>query len=125
MTIEQHADELVKLSVTDLIELKKVLKDKYGLEINEALSVALKEEIEEVKEEKTSFKVSLTKVSEETSKKLNAVKEVNRILNVGLKQAMEMVKTSLPVVLNENASNIEAQEIKTTFAAFEAEVELS
>jgi large subunit ribosomal protein L7/L12 len=124
--VEKFADELVKLSVVELIDLKKVLKEKYGLEINEAMATTKTEEkTVEVVEEKTSFTVKLIKVSEVTSEKLNAVKVVNRILdNIGLKAAMDLIKEP-PVLLKEGISKTDAETIRAEFNALNAVVELS
>lgn len=121
--INKFADDLVSLNVTELQQLKKVLKDKYGLE--ETIAVAAAPVVAEVAkvEEQTDFKVLLTKVSEVTTEKLSAVKIVNRILAVGLKSAMDLCKEP-PVVLKEKASKEEAESIKAEFAALNAIVEL-
>lgn len=102
----------------------KVLKDKYGLEEPVAV-IATAPIVEEAVKvvEKTEFKVVLVKASEETKEKLNAVKVVNRLLGVGLKEAMELTKNP-PVILNEKASKEEAEAIRSEFAALNAVVEL-
>lgn len=124
--IERFAAELVSLDVTDLTALAKVLKEKYGLEATQAV-MAVKDvepEAEQI-EEKTSFTVKLIKVSEVTSEKLNTVKEVNKILVVGLQAAMTLIKEQLPLILKENISKVEAEEIKSIFNTLNAEIELS
>ena len=124
--IERFAAELVSLDVTDLTALAKVLKEKYGLEATQAV-MAVKDvepEAEQI-EEKTSFTVKLIKVSEVTSEKLNTVKEVNKILVVGLQAAMALIKEQLPLILKENISKVEAEEIKSIFNTLNAEIELS
>ena len=124
--IERFAAELVSLDVTDLTALAKVLKEKYGLEATQAV-MAVKDvepEAEQI-EEKTSFTVKLIKVSEVTSEKLNTVKEVNKILVVGLQAAMALIKEQLPLILKENISKVEAEEIKSIFNILNAEIELS
>ena len=123
MTIKEHAAELVKLSVTELIELKKVLKEEYGLEINESISVAKEEVKEEVTEVKTSFNVTLTKIPD-GAQKLSAVKLINNFTSVGLKPSMDMTK-SLPCVIKENVPVTEAEAFKSEMAALEAIIELS
>lgn len=120
--IEILADSLVKLNVTELQELKKVLKDKYGLE--EAIPIIATPTIQATKvEEKTIFDVLLKSVSTVTTEKLTAVKIVNKLTQVGLKIAMEMTK-SLPVKLKEKVSKEEAEAIKAEFAILNCEVEL-
>ena len=120
---EEFADQLVKLTVTELKDLETVLKEKYGLTIAQAtIAQEVIAPIEAVKE-KTSFNAILTKVSEETKEKLSSVKEINRITAVGLKAAMEISK-NLPFKLKENVSKVEAEGVKNIFAALNATVEI-
>lgn len=121
--VEKLADDLAALNVSELQHLKKYLKEKYGLE--ETVAVAAAPAVAEVAkvEEQTEFRVLLTGVSDVTSEKLGAVKIVNRMLNVGLKPAMDLIKEP-PVILNERASKIEAEAIKAEFNALNATIEL-
>ena len=121
--LEKLAQELTSLDVNQLVAFKKILKDKHGLEEPTAVVASVVEEVKEKVAEKTEFKVLLTKVSEVTAEKLNAVKVVNKILNVGLKAAMDLIKEP-PVILKEVASKEEAETIRAEFAALNAEIEL-
>jgi large subunit ribosomal protein L7/L12 len=123
MTIKEHAAELVKLSVTDLLELVKVLKDDYGLEMKATVEIEKTEEVEEVAEVKTSFTVSLIKISE-GAQKLSAVKLINNFTQIGLKPSMDLTK-SLPSVIKENVPAAEAESFKSEMAALEAIIELT
>jgi large subunit ribosomal protein L7/L12 len=118
------ADELAGLTVAELQEFKTILKDKYGLEETKPVVVeAVK--AEEVKEEKkSSFNVTLTNVSGETSKKLTAVKAINRFTGVGLQPAMALTK-EIPSLLKENVPAAEAEAFKEELAALDCTVELS
>jgi large subunit ribosomal protein L7/L12 len=123
MTIKEHAAELVKLSVTELLELVKVLKDDYGLEMKTTVEVATKEEVEEVAEVKTSVTVTLTKIPD-GAQKLSAVKVINNFTQLGLKPSMDLTK-SLPSVIKENVPIAEAEAFKSEMAALEAIIELN
>lgn len=122
--IEKFADDLVSLDVKQLQTLKKVLKDKYGLEetIPVAAPAAVKEEPVKIVE-KSHVNINLTKVSEVVSEKLNAVKVINRLINVGLKPAMDLTK-QLPSLISENVVRADAEQFKTEMAALNCEVEL-
>lgn len=123
MSVEEFADHLVTLSVTDLIELKKVLKEKYNLEMEAPAAVAIVEEKPEPIVEKTEFKIVLTGVSPISSEKLNSVKIINKLLNIGLQPSMALTK-ELPSVIMEKASKLEAETFKTEMGALNATVEL-
>ena len=119
--IEKLVGELVSLTVTELIEFKKILKDKYGLEESVAVVTAVVVEPEKV-DEKTEFDVILNKVAD-GSDKLNTVKVINKALNVGLKPAMNLIK-NLPVTLLKKVSKSEAESLKNELVLLNAEVEI-
>ena len=120
----KFADDLVTLTVAELLELKKVLKDKYDLSINETVVVAQPTaETKLVVEEKNSFDVILTKVSEVTPEKLAAVKIVKRITELGLQDSNAATKT-LPFTLKKDVPKEDAEAIKGEFATVNAIIEL-
>jgi len=120
----KFADDLVTLTVAELLELKKVLKDKYDLSINETVVVAQPTaETKPVIEEKNSFDVILIKVSEITSEKLAAVKIVKRITELGLQDSNAATKT-LPFTLKKDVPKEDAEAIKGEFATVNAIIEL-
>lgn len=123
MTIEQFADQLVTLTVTDLIELKKVLKDKYNLEIEQPVALLPVKE-EKVVEEKTMFNVIIKKISAISPEKFGVIRLVKEITGLELKIAKESIET-LPFTIAENVSQIEANAIADKLKTFNAEVEIS
>jgi len=125
MNVEKVAEDLTSLTIKELIELKKVLKDKYGIEYEPVTVVnsVVEKEPEKKVEEKTEFDIKLTRVSEVTKERLDAVKLVNQLTNVGLKEAMNLVK-SLPSILKEKVPKLQAEEFKSKLVALNAEVEL-
>jgi large subunit ribosomal protein L7/L12 len=120
--INKLVDELVNLTVVELLEFKKVLKEKYGLEETVIATVAPAAAEPEKVEEKTSFNVYLIAV-EDGGNKLSAIKELNRITGLGLKASKDLTM-NLPTLLKENATKAEAEEFKNTLAPFNAIVEL-
>jgi large subunit ribosomal protein L7/L12 len=123
MTTEQFADELVKLSVTELQDLVKVLKDKYGLEATQPTIVeSIKEE--PIVEEKTTFSVKLEKDRlDESSVKMATIRLVKEITGLVLHEAKSLVE-SAPVIIKENISKEEAEGIKDRLIAAQATVVL-
>jgi large subunit ribosomal protein L7/L12 len=122
--VETFADQLVTLTVTELIDLKKVLKDKYGLEINEAMApIAAKEEVAVVKE-KTTFTVMLKKDKlDETAVKMATIRLVKAITGQTLPEAKALVE-SAPIAVKENIGQSEAQGIADQLTTAGATVEL-
>ena len=120
--IETLAAELVALNVTELIEFKNHLKEKYGLEETVTVVAAPVAELEKV-EEKTSFDVILKSVPAETTNKLGVIKELNKITALGL-QPTKAVVESAPVKLLENVSRSDAESLKNALAQFNADIEI-
>jgi ribosomal protein L7/L12 len=120
--IETLAAELVALNVTELIEFKKHLKEKYGLEETVAVAAAPIVEVEKV-EEKTSFDVILKSVPAEIGNKLGVIKELNKVNPIGLQPTKAIVE-SAPVKLLENVSRSEAESLKNVLAQFNADIEI-
>ncbi len=116
------AEELVNLTVKDVNELAKILKEEYGIEpaaAPVAVAVAGGAVAEEV-EEKTSFDVILKNAG---ASKLAVVKLVKELTSLGLKEAKELVDAA-PKVLKEGASKDEAEALKKALEEAGAEVEV-
>lgn len=122
--VETFADQLVTLNVTELIDLKKVLKDKYGLEINEALAPAAATKEEVVVEVKTEFSVSLKKNRlDETPIKMAVIRLMKEITGQTLQESKALVE-SAPVLIKENISETEAKGIADRLTTAGATVEV-
>jgi ribosomal protein L7/L12 len=122
--IEKFADDLTSLDVKQLQELKKVLKEKYGLEETVAVSVVapIVEKVEKVVE-KSHVDITLVKVSEVSAEKLNAVKAINKLTNAGLKGSMDLTKI-LPSTLAKGIVRADAETFKAELAILNCEIEL-
>jgi large subunit ribosomal protein L7/L12 len=121
--LKKFAEELVNLSVKEVNELAKILKDEYGIE-PAAAAVAVAGPAaggETAKaEEKTSFDVILKNAG---GQKLQIVKLVKDITGLGLKEAKAVVD-SAPAPVKEGVSKEEAETIKNQLVEAGAEVEL-
>ncbi len=121
LSVEDIVSAIEKLTVLELAELVKALEDKFGVSAAApvvAAPVAGAAPAQEV-EEKTSFDVVLTEVSN----KIQALKVVREITGLGLKEAKEIID-NLPKTVKEGVSKEEAEEIKKKFESAGAKVEI-
>src|SRR5450759_308503 len=121
--LKKFADELVNLSVKEVNELAKILKDEYGIEpAAAAVAVAGPAAGSDVAavEEKSTFDVILKAAG---GQKLQIVKLVKDITGLGLKEAKAVVD-SAPAPVKEGVSKDEAEAIKGQLVEAGAEVEL-
>ncbi len=122
--LKAFAEQLVNLTVKEVNELAKILKDEYGIE-PAATAVAVAGPAaggaEGAKaEEKSTFSVFMNHPG---GAKLQIVKLVKDITNLGLKEAKELVDKA-PVAIKENVSKEEAESIKAQLVEAGADVEL-
>ena len=121
--LKAFAEQLVSLSVKEVSELAKILKDEYGIEpAAAAVAVAGPAASSEaaVVEEKSSFDVILKAAG---GQKLQIVKLVKDITGLGLKEAKAVVDAA-PSPVKEGVSKDEAEAIKSQLVEAGAEVEL-
>ena len=121
--VKALAEELVNLSVKDVQELAKVLKEEYGIEpAAAAVAVAgTAAAAEAAPAEQTEFDVILKSAGDA---KLNVIKAVKDLLSLGLKEAKELVDKAPGATLKEKVSKAEAEQIKSTLEEAGAEVEV-
>ncbi len=122
--IKKLAEELVNLTVKDVTELAKILKEEYGIEpAAAAVAVAAAPaagDAPAAAAEKTAFDVILTSAGQA---KLQVVKVVKDITSLGLKEAKDLVDGA-PKAVKEGVSKEEAESIKAQLEEAGAEVEL-
>jgi large subunit ribosomal protein L7/L12 len=121
--LKKFAEELVNLSVKEVNELAKILKDEYGIEPAAAAVVAagpVASSEAAVVEEKSIFDVILKSAG---GQKLQIVKLVKDITGLGLKEAKAVVDAA-PSPVKEGVSKDEAEAIKSQLVEAGAEVEL-
>ncbi len=121
--LNQLAEQLVNLTVKDVNELAKILKDEYGIEPAAAAAPVMMASAggdAPAAAEKTEFDVVLTSAG---SAKLAVVKEVKNLLGLGLKEAKDLVDGA-PSTLKEALSKDEAEKIKASLEEAGASVEL-
>jgi len=126
LTKEQFFEHLDNLTVLELADYIKEFEERYGVTaaaapIAMAAPGAASPQGEGPAEEaKSEFTVVLKSVGD---KKINVIKTVREVTNLGLKEAKDLVD-SAPKPVKENVTKEEAEEIKTKFEAVGAEIEL-
>lgn len=122
--LKAFAEQLVNLSVKEVNELAQILKDEHGIEPAAAAPVMMAGPSggggEAAAAEKTEFDVVLTSGG---ANKLAVVKEVKNLLNLGLKEAKDLVDGA-PSTLKTGVAKAEAEQIKTVLTEAGATVEL-
>jgi large subunit ribosomal protein L7/L12 len=121
--LQKIVDELSSLTVLEAAELAKMLEEKWG--VSAAAPVAMMAAgaggaAAAPAEEKTEFTVVLASAG---AQKINVIKEVRAITNLGLKEAKDLVEGA-PKPVKEGVSKDEADKIKKQLEAAGATVEL-
>jgi large subunit ribosomal protein L7/L12 len=124
--VDKVFDELGKLSVLDLVELKNKIEEEWGVTAAAPVAVAAPGGAPAgggdgaAAEEQTAFDVILTEAGD---KKIQVIKVVRGITNLGLKEAKDLVDGA-PNAVKEGATREEADEIKTQLEEAGAKVEV-
>jgi large subunit ribosomal protein L7/L12 len=112
--VDKVFDELGKMSVLDLVELKKKIEDEWGITAAAPVAVAAPGAAPAAgdgaaaAEEKTSFDVVLESPG---GQKIQVIKVVRAITGLGLKEAKDLVDSS-PKPVKEGIAEDEANSIK-------------
>ena len=120
--VKALAEELVNLTVKDVQELAKVLKEEYGIEPAAAAVAVAGPAVaaEAAPAEQTEFDVILTSAGQA---KLQVIKAVKEALGLGLKEAKDLVDGA-PKAVKEKVSKAEAEQLKAALEEAGAEVEV-
>lgn len=122
--IKKLAEELTKLTVLEVNELKNHLKDEYGIE-PAAAAVAVAGPAAgapaDAADEKTEFTVTLKDAG---SQKVAVIKAVKELTGLGLGEAKAIVDGA-PAPVKEKVSKDDAEAAKAALEAAGASVELS
>jgi large subunit ribosomal protein L7/L12 len=121
--LKVFAEQLVSLTVKEVNELAKILKDEYGIE-PAAAAVAVAGPAAggaaPAAEEKTAFTVILKAAG---ANKLNVVKIVKDMTGLGLKEAKDLVDGA-PKPIKEGVSKADAEGLVSKLKEAGAEVEI-
>ncbi len=113
-------DELSDLTVMEAADLSKMLEEKWGVSAAAAVAVAAGGAAAAAEEEKSEFDIILEAAGDN---KINVIKEIRAITNLGLKEAKDLVDGA-PKTVKEGAPKEEAEEIKKKLEAAGAKVTL-
>ena len=120
--IKKLAEELVKLTVLEVNELKNTLKDEYGIEpAAAAVAVAAAPVAAAEEEGKSEFNVVLKDAG---AQKIAVIKAVKEATGLGLGEAKAIVDGA-PATVKENVKKDEAEALKKALEEAGATVELA
>jgi large subunit ribosomal protein L7/L12 len=125
--VDKVFDELGKMSVLELVELKKKIEDEWGITAAAPVAVAAApgaaaggDGAAAAEEEKTSFDVVLAGAGD---KKIQVIKVVRALTGLGLKEAKDLVDGA-PNTVKEGVAKDEADSMKAQLEEAGASVEL-
>ena len=122
--VDKVFTELGKMSVLELVELKKKIEDEWGITAAAPMAVAAAGAapgaVGEAAEEQTAFEVVLTGVGD---KKIQVIKVVRAVTGLGLKEAKDLVDGA-PASVKEGIAKDEADSVKTQLEEAGASVEV-
>ncbi|SRR6266498_3666351 len=123
--LKKLAEELTKLTVLEVNELKTILKDEYGIEpAAAAVAVAAPAaggDTGAAADEKTEFTVTLKDAG---AQKVAVIKAVKELTGLGLGEAKALVDNA-PSAIKEKAGKDDAETAKKTLEAAGATVEVA
>lgn len=122
--IKKLAEELTKLTVLEVNDLKTILKDEYGIEPAAAAAVAVAAPADAgaaSEDEKTEFTVTLKDAG---AQKVAVIKAVKEITGLGLGEAKALVDDA-PSAIKEKVTKDDAEAAKKQLEEAGATVELS
>jgi len=118
---EKLVGEIEKMSVLDLAELVKILEEKFGVSASApVMAMAPGAAAAAPTEEKDSFDVEITEAG---ANKINVIKAVRALTELGLKEAKDLVDAA-PKVLKEGVKKADAEAMKKTLEEAGAKVTL-
>ena len=125
MAVENIVEELNKLSVLELVELKNTLEEQWGVSAAAAAPVMVQAAAggggdAAAAEEQTAFDVVLTSTGD---KKIQVIKVIRELTGLGLKEA-KAVADEAPAPVKEGVAKEEAEQMKAKLEEAGAGVEL-
>ncbi len=121
--LEKIVDDLSSLTVLEAAELSKLLEEKWGVSAAAPVVAAAAPSgggAAAAVEEQTEFTVMLTGAGD---KKIEVIKEVRAITNLGLKEAKDLVEGA-PKAVKEGVNKADAEKFKAQLEKAGAKVEL-
>ena len=123
LTKEEILDAISEMSVMDVVDLVKMMEDKFGVSAAAPVAAAAPATADsgtEAAEEKSEFEIFIADVGD---KKIDVIKAVRTITGLGLKEAKAIVDGA-PASVKEGANKEEAETAKSQLEEAGATVEL-
>lgn len=123
MSVQELADKIGELTLSQASELKKILEDKFGVTAAAPMvmaGAAPTGAAAPAAEEQTEFTVVLADAG---AQKINVIKAVKNATGLGLTEAKALVE-SAPKPVKENISKADADKLKSELEAAGAKVEV-
>ena len=119
---EEILDSIAKMSVMDLVDLVKLMEDKFGVTAAAPVAAAAAGGAAAAApvEEKTEFTVVLASFGE---RKVEVIKAVREITGLGLKEAKDLVEAA-PSTVKDGVNKADADSFKKKLEAAGAKVEV-
>jgi len=119
---EQILDSIAEMSVMDVVDLVKMMEEKFGVSAAAAVAVAAPAagDAAAAVEEQTEFNVMLTSTGEN---KVNVIKVVRAVTGLGLKEAKDLVDGA-PAAVKEAIPKADAEAIKKQLEEAGAKAEI-
>jgi large subunit ribosomal protein L7/L12 len=119
---EEILDSIAKMSVMDLVDLVKLMEDKFGVTAAAPVAAAAAGggAAAAPVEEKTEFTIVMTSFGE---KKVEVIKVVRELTGLGLKEAKDLVE-GVPSTVKDGVNKADAAAIKAKLEGAGAKVEV-
>jgi large subunit ribosomal protein L7/L12 len=120
---EEILDSIAKMSVMDLVDLVKLMEDKFGVTAAAPVAMAAAAgggAAAAAVEEKTEFTVVLSSFGE---KKVEVIKVVRELTGLGLKEAKDLVEGA-PSTIKDGVNKADSEAMKKKLEAAGAKVEV-
>lgn len=122
--INEVIEIISKMNVLEIVELTKAIEKKFDISNNFIDQTELTKSKLEIKDdeqkEKTEYSIIMIDYG---SNKLNVIKTIRTILNLGLKEAKDFVE-NLPATIKEHVQKDEADNIRVRLEESGAKIEL-
>lgn len=119
---EEIITAISNMNILELTELTNLIEKKFNISIQHQQTINKEDNVEEkVKpEEKSTFTIIMTSYGDN---KLNVIKTIRSILDLGLKEAKDFVE-KLPATIKENVQKSDIEKIKAALETSGAKIEI-
>ncbi len=122
--INEIINSLSKMNIIEIMELTKAIEKKFDISMNAMLQEPINNENKQNKETKTNEKTTCSVImTSYGASKLNVIKTVRTMLNLGLKDAKDFVE-NLPATIKKDILKNDANSIKNELENCGAKIEL-